>query len=132
MVVHFQFRKFYDPDTGVFERVDYWVRSRTGKIVFIIHYQENGKWSWVYKSAQDFRNVYDLPTFPDTSLMSEEELFQFSTVWDSVYGSDEMDFEEVQLIQKSTAPLRSSTVQPNPYNIRIPEYELSYYSDEEE
>lgn len=132
MIVHFQICKFYDSYTGVFERVDYWVRSSTGKRFYIIHHQDNGRWTWVYKPASDMSNIYDLPTFPDTSLMSEEELFQFSTVWDTIYGADEMDFEEVQLIQKRTTPLRTSTVNVDRFEIRIPEYELSYYSDEEE
>lgn len=132
MIVHFQIRKFYDSYTGVFERVDYWVRSSTGKSFYIIHHQDNGRWTWVYKPASDMSNIYDLPTFPDTSLMSEEELFQFSTVWDTIYGADEMDFEEVQLIQKRTTPLRTSTVTVDRFEIRIPEYNSSYYSDEEE
>lgn len=58
------------------------------------------EWVWIFRPSSNHVYIYDLPLLENTALMSEEELFQYSLLWNDVYGSWIMDFDLLQAIQK--------------------------------
>lgn len=65
------------------------------------------KGEWRFRPELNTDHIMSLPIVPDISTLSEEELFQFSLVWDDVWGSDVMDMEHLKQIQKHDAISRS-------------------------
>lgn len=106
--------------SGQVRRTDYTVHMRNTHYQYYLYCMElNSEWIWIYRPMTDNNYIADLPTLKDTACMSEEELFQYSLVWDSVWGSDDMDFETICSIQKSDLEFRKHWIPAGPRRLEV-------------
>lgn len=105
---------------GQVRRTDYTVHLCNTKYQYYLYCLElNSEWVWRYRPMTDVRYIGDLPVLKDTTCMSEEELFQYSLVWDSVWGSDDMDFDAICAIQKSDSEFRKHWIPAGPLRLEV-------------
>lgn len=99
-------RKFYSSKDTSFctdvRRTDFTVNISRGHYFYLycIEDTDTGDWIWRYRPSYDVRYIYNLPTLPNTAYMSEEEFFQYSLLWEDVWGSDDMRIEVLNAVQE--------------------------------